>query len=262
LGLASLNGNVKREESAKLNNILVVENVTKRFANGRGVRNISFEMSRGDIFGLIGPNGAGKTTLLKIITGLIRPDQGDVRLFGHRLADRFEQAMERVGCLIETADVCDELSARDHLRLAARFYPRLPKSRIDEVLELVDLAAFKNEQAGIFSLGMKQRLALASALLSNPQLVLLDEPANGLDVEGMVEIRGLIRQLAAEQGTAFLISSHLMHDLGMIANRIGILYSGRLIENGTVDELLQEKTTLEQFVVSQIQQAKEAEYYA
>ncbi|MCC2685439.1 MAG: transporter [Paenibacillaceae bacterium] len=239
-----------------------LEQVSKRFANGRGVRDVSFEVRQGDIFGLIGPNGAGKTTLLKIITGLIRPDQGDVRLFGHRLTERFEQAMEQVGCIIETADFYEYLTAWDHLRMAARFYPQLPKSRIDEVLELVGLTAYKKEQAGIYSLGMKQRLALASALLSHPRLVILDEPTNGLDIEGMVEIRDLIGRLAREQGTTFLISSHMIHDLGLIANRVGILHNGLLIQDGYVDQLLQGKMTLEQYVVSQIQTAKEAGNYA
>ncbi|NGQ97521.1 ABC transporter ATP-binding protein [Brevibacillus sp. SYP-B805] len=241
--------------------ILEVKEVTKLYKNGRGVRNVSFDISKGDIFGLIGPNGAGKTTLLKLIMGLIRPDQGSIRIFGHCVSERFEQAMEIVGCIIETADAYDYMSAYDNLKLSARFYPDLPKTRIDQSLEQVGLAPYKRERVGGFSLGMKQRLALASALLSNPQLVILDEPTNGLDMEGMVDVRNTIQQLALEQGITFLISSHLIHDLSMIANRIGIMHNGSLIRLGKVNEWLTEEMTLEQYVISQIQALKEEEDY-
>lgn len=245
-----------------MNSLLEVQEVTKLFKNGRGVQNVSFEVGKGDIFGFIGPNGACKTTLLKIITGLIRPDHGTIRLFGYNTADRFEQAMERVGCIIETADAYEHMSSYDNLKLSARFYPDLPKNRIDQVLEQVSLAPYKKERVSGYSLGMKQRLALASALLSNPQLVILDEPTNGLDIEGMVDVRNTIRQLAHEQGITFLISSHMIHDLSMIVNRIGIMNHGSLICAGDVDDLLKGELTLEQYVISQIQTPKEADVYA
>src|SRR5690606_17846567 len=155
----------------------------------RGVRDISFEVAKGDIFGFIGPNGAGKTTILKIIMGLIHQDQGSVRILGHNVTEQFEQAIERVGCMIETADAYEYMSAFDNLKLAARFYPELPKSRIDEVLEQVGLTPYKKEKVSGFSFGMKQRLALGSALLSKPELVILDEPTNGLDFEGILDFR-------------------------------------------------------------------------
>jgi ABC-type multidrug transport system ATPase subunit len=249
---------VERSER-KLSNLLEVKEVTKLYKNGRGVRNVSFDVAKGDIFGFIGPNGAGKTSLMKIITGLIRQDHGTIRLFGHNVTDRFEQAMERVGCIIETADAYEYMSSYDNLKLSARFYPDLPSNRIDQVLEQVGLAPYKKERVGGYSLGMKQRLALASALLSNPQLVILDEPTNGLDIEGMVEVRNTIRQLAHEQGITFLISSHMIHDLSMIVNRIGIMNHGSLICTGNVDELLKGEMTLEQYVISQIQTPKEEE---
>jgi ABC-2 type transport system ATP-binding protein len=246
----------------KLGNLLEVKEVTKLYSKGRGVRNVSFDVSKGDIFGFVGPNGAGKTTILKIIMGLIQPDQGNVRIFGHIVTERFEQAMEHVGCIIETADAYDYMSAYDNLKLSARFYPDLPKTRIDQVLEQVGLSSYKIERVGGYSLGMKQRLALASALLSNPQLVILDEPTNGLDIQGMVDVRNSIQQLAHEQGITFLISSHMIHDLSMIVNRIGIMHNGSLIRIGKVNELLKEEMTLEQYVVSQTQTPKEADNYA
>lgn len=245
-----------------MDTLLEVQDVTKRYSNGRGVRNVSFDVMKGDIFGFIGPNGAGKTTVLKIILGLIRPDEGNVRIFGHPVAEAFEQAMGRVGCLIETADAYEYMSAYDNLKLSARFYRELPKTRMDQVLEQVGLAPYKHERVSGYSLGMKQRLGLASALLSNPELVLLDEPANGLDIEGMADVRNTILRLSKEQGITFLIASHLMHDLGMIANKIGIMHNGSLIRTGNVDELLQGGTTLEQFVLAQIQEQKDAKQHA
>jgi ABC-type multidrug transport system ATPase subunit len=146
----------------KLDQLLEVNDVTKLYKNGRGVRNVSFDVSRGDIFGFIGPNGAGKTTMLKIIMGLIRPDQGNVRIFGNNVTDHFEQAMERVGCIIETADAYEYMSAYDNLKLSARFYPDLPKTRIDQILEQVGLAPYKNERVGGYSLGMKQNRPMVS----------------------------------------------------------------------------------------------------
>ncbi|TDF94398.1 ABC transporter ATP-binding protein [Paenibacillus piri] len=244
-----------------MGSILEVEEVTKLYANGRGVRNISFEVCKGDIFGFIGPNGAGKTTMLKIMMGLIRPDRGSIRIFGHSVSDRFEQAMAQVGCMIETADAYEYLSAYDNLKLSARFYRDLPKTRISQVLEQVNLADYKKERVDVYSLGMKQRLALASALLSKPQVVILDEPTNGLDVEGMVEFRRVILQLAREEGITFIISSHLMHDLSMVANRIGIMNNGHLIRLGAVHELINKEVTLEEYVVSQIQFSQEGEYH-
>lgn len=242
-----------------MSTLLQVEAVSKRYGNGRGVREASLDVSAGEIYGLIGPNGAGKTTLLKMIVGLLRPDAGTIRLFGCSPDYGFEQAMARVGCLIETADAYEYMSAYDNLKLAARFYPDLPKTRIDEALEQVGLASYRREKVRGYSLGMKQRLGLASALLANPQLVVLDEPANGLDVEGMVEVRRTILQLARERGIAFLVSSHLIHDLGMIADRIGIMKEGRMIRQGAVRELPQDGQTLEQYVIAQIKQPEEAE---
>lgn len=233
--------------------LLQVDNVSKKFNNGRGVQNISFEVSKSEIFGFIGPNGAGKTTVLKIIIGLMRPDQGSIRISGHNIAEQFEQAMQRVGCMIETADAYEYMSAYDNLKLSARFYPNLPKTRIDEALERVGLTRYKKERVSGFSLGMKQRLALASSLLSNPELVILDEPANGLDIEGMVDLRNTIVRLSKEQGISFLISSHLIHDLSVIVNRVGIMNHGNLIRIGALDELVQGEMSLEKYVITQIQ---------
>jgi len=239
--------------------VVKVQGVTKRYPNGRGIRDISFEVNRGDIYGLFGPNGAGKTTLLKMLAGLCTPDRGQVSLFGHSIPDQFEQATEHASFLIETMEAYSYMSAYENLKLVARFYPGLPKNRIAETLEWVGLAAYRDEKVQRFSMGMKQRLALASALISNPKLVILDEPTNGLDIEGVVDVRNLLLRLARERSTTFLISSHRIDEMERVCNRIGILHEGVLIQQGKIHELLRDDTmTLEQYYLSQVKKAKES----
>lgn len=233
--------------------IIEVSGLTKQYSNQRGISNVSFEVEKGDIYGFFGPNGSGKTTVMKIMTGLSKADKGKVSLFGHDIATEFEQAMGRVGTLIETADAYEYMSGYKNLRMAARFYPDLRHTRIDEVLELVGLARYSREKVGHYSLGMKQRLGLAAAILADPQLVILDEPTNGLDIEGMVDVRETIVRLANEQAMTFFISSHLIHEMELMCSRIGILYEGKFIREGRVSELLAgQYTSLEQFFLEQI----------
>jgi ABC-2 type transport system ATP-binding protein len=236
--------------------ILEVKEISKIFKNGRGVKQVSFDVFKGDVFGFIGPNGSGKTTILKIIMGLIHPDKGNIRIFGHNIVNNFELAMKQVGCMVETADAYDYMTAFENLRLSARFYPEISKSRIYEVLEQVGLNPYKTEKVRNYSLGMKQRLALGSALLSNPKLVILDEPTNGLDIDGIIDCRNTIRNLASEKGITFLISSHMINELSMVANRIGIMKNGSLISFGNVSDLLKEGMTLEQFLISTLHSSK------
>lgn len=236
--------------------IVQVRRLSKRYRNGRGVREVDFEVRRGDIFGLCGPNGSGKTTVLKLVTGLCKPDSGDILLFGQPIREQFEPVMARVGSIVESADVYPYLSGYEHLRLAARFFPELPRTRIDEVLEWVDLTPYKREKAGGYSLGMKQRLALAAALLHRPELVILDEPANGLDIEGTVQLRELIGRLAANNGTTFIISSHMLDEMDRICSRVGFMYGGALICEAAVSELAT-LGSLEQAYLAEIRHAKE-----
>lgn len=234
-----------------MDKVLEVNDLTKIYPNKRGIKNISLEINQGDIFGLLGPNGAGKTTLMKIITGLCRADQGQVKIQGFNALDQFEQAMARVGCIIETADAYEYMSGQKNLELAARFYPQLNKTRIDEVLEIVGLSEFKKEKVENYSLGMKQRLALASAILAYPEFVILDEPTNGLDIEGMVEIRKMIVDLARDHRVTFFISSHLAHEMELMCNRIGIINHGKLVKEGMVSEILSGYSSLEDFFIQQ-----------
>ncbi|HQA58497.1 MAG TPA: ABC transporter ATP-binding protein [Acetivibrio sp.] len=232
--------------------VLKVVGVTKKYNNGRGIFDINLDVQRGDIFGFLGPNGAGKTTAMKIMTGLMSADSGDVEIFGHSITKEFEKAMRKVGCIIETAESYTYLSAYENLKLFSRFYDDVDNNRIDEVLELTGILKYKKEKVKNFSLGMKQRLGIAAAILSRPELVILDEPLNGLDVQGMIEIRKLIKLLAETEKTTFFISSHLIHDVELTCDRIGILYNGRLVNVDSKENILKNYASLENYYVSEM----------
>ncbi|MEY9093539.1 ABC transporter ATP-binding protein [Paenibacillus sp. RC84] len=233
--------------------ILEVSGLTKLYrGSGRGIREVSLRLEAGDVYGLLGPNGAGKTTLLKLITGLVRADGGTVTLFGADRNLHHEQAMANVGCMIESADFPDFLTAWQYLRQSARFYPQVTRQRMEEVLDTVGLLRVRQEKIKGFSTGMKQKLALAAAVLPRPKLVLLDEPTNGLDIEGTVMFRSLIRKMSAEEGTSFLISSHMIHELEQLCSRAGILAGGSLRIEADVSGLVLEGGTLEDFYMKEI----------
>lgn len=233
--------------------VIEIQNLTKIYANGRGIKDINLDIFQGDIFGFLGPNGAGKTTAMKLMTGLIRPDYGDVKIFGYSVINDYEKAMALVGSLIEIAEAYGYLSAFDNLRQLARFYPNIDQKRIDEVLELTGMSKYKHEKPKKFSLGMKQRLGLAAAILSRPKVVILDEPLNGLDVEGMIDIRKMIQHLAEQEQTTFFISSHLIHDVELTCNRIGVIYNGQLLNVERTQTILRNYATLENYFVSEVE---------
>lgn len=236
-----------------MDKVIEIKNLTKSYGNERGISNISLDIFKGDIFGFLGPNGAGKTTAMKIMTGLVRPDFGDVRIFGYSVSEEFEKAMKNVGCLIEIAESYQYLSAFENLKQLARYYPMVDHKRIDEVLELTGLIKFKNEKPKKFSLGMKQRLGLAAAILSKPKVVILDEPLNGLDVEGMIDIRKMIQYLTETEQTTFFISSHLIHDVELTCTRIGVIYNGKILNVESTHTILKNYATLENYFVSEVE---------
>lgn len=229
-----------------------ISELTKTFKNGRGISELNLEVDQGDIFGFLGPNGAGKTTAMKMITGLMKPDRGDVKIFGASILNDYVNAMKHVGCMIETAESFPYLTANENLKLFARFYPQVDQKRIDECLEITGMLKYRNEKSQKFSLGMKQRLGIAAAILSRPKLLILDEPLNGLDVEGMLEMRKLIKQLSQEEGTTFFISSHLIHDVELTCTRIGIIYGGKLVNVEYTQNILSYYSSLENFFVSEV----------
>lgn len=233
--------------------VIEIKGLSKVFKNGRGIMDINIDIHKGDIFGFLGPNGAGKTTAMKIMTGLTKPDNGDVKILGHSILEDFEKAMEKVGCIIETAESYPYLTAFVNLKQFSRYYNNIDSKRIEEVLELTGLLQYKNEKPRKFSLGMKQRLGIAAAILSKPEVVILDEPLNGLDVEGMIDVRNIIKDLAEREKTTFFISSHLIHDVELTCTSVGILYNGRMLNIDTTKNILNNYASLENYFISEVE---------
>lgn len=240
-----------------MTSILEIEDMTKSYRNKRGIQNIRMHLNQGDIYGLLGPNGAGKTTLLKTITGLAKANKGKITLFGQDIDQHGGAVLRRVGCMIESADFYDYVTAYQYLKLIAQFYSTLTEQHIRDAIQTVGLEPYGDSRVKYFSTGMKQRLALAAAILPQPDLVILDEPTNGLDVEGIVWFRQLVRTLASQHNITFLLSSHMIHELETLCNRVGIIYDGRLVIEGSVSELLQDNQTLEQYYMDQLGRARE-----
>ncbi|MDP1392984.1 MULTISPECIES: lantibiotic protection ABC transporter ATP-binding protein [Lysinibacillus] len=203
--------------------ILKTNNLNKAFKGQNIVDNLSLEIKRNSVYGLLGPNGAGKSTTLKMITGMLRPNAGDIIFNGHLWS---RKDLQDIGVLIETPPLYDNLTAKENLKVRT-IALGIPQSRIDEVLEIVDLTNTGKKRAGQFSLGMKQRLGIAIALLNKPKLLILDEPTNGLDPIGIQELRKLIRSLP-EQGITVILSSHILHEVEQVVDDIGIIAGGKL----------------------------------
>ncbi len=232
--------------------VIEITGLTKMYKNGRGITDINLEIDRGDIFGFLGPNGAGKTTAMKIMTGLMKADSGDVKIFGHSIFTDFEKAMQKVGCIIETAESYSFLTAYENLKQFSRYYSDVDNKRIDEVLDIVGIFKYRNEKTRNFSLGMKQRLGIAAAILSRPEVIILDEPLNGLDVEGMVDMRNLFKRLSETEKTTLFISSHLIHDVELTCNRIGIIFGGKILNVDYTENILKNYASLENYFISEV----------
>ncbi len=229
--------------------IIHTHELTKTFGNLVAVNNLELEVMRGDVFGFLGPNGSGKTTTIRMLLGLIRPTSGSISIFGLDNRTQMQAIQPRLGAIIETPVFYPYLSGIDNLRsVAAGSGMRLGKvnkQRIEEVLEIVDLREQANDAYRKYSLGMKQRLGIGAALLTDPELVLLDEPTNGLDPAGVHEIRLLIQRLASLGKTIF-VSSHILYEVQQVCNRVAILQKGRLLKQGNVQDLVRRS---EQIVV-------------
>ncbi|ASW56770.1 ATP-binding cassette domain-containing protein [Plantactinospora sp. KBS50] len=214
-------------------NLVRTTDLTKRYGGNQALDRVSLTVRRGEVYGFLGPNGAGKTTALRILLGLIRPTSGRVEVLGGRPGE--PATLARIGMLLESGAFYPYLSGRDNLRAFAR-YCRVREPRVDEVLEIVSLTDRAQDAFARYSLGMKQRLGLAAALLKDPELLILDEPTNGLDPAGMADIRVLIRRLA-DDGRTVLLSSHMLGEVQHVCDRVGMIAHGRLLREGTVDEL-------------------------
>lgn len=203
------------------------------------VEDISFSIDKGDVVGLIGPNGAGKTTIIKLILGLMRLSYGEVKINGYDIKKDFVKAIEKVGAIVENPDLYMYLSGYDNLQLTANYYKGISKERINEVIKIIGLEEKINDKVSTYSLGMKQRLAIGEAIINNPELLILDEPTNGLDIEGIVEMRNLIKDLS-EQGIAILISSHNLTEIDNLCNRIIAIKNGKIITNDSIENFKSE----------------------
>lgn len=218
--------------------ILKVENISKHFGNLKAVDELSFEVAAGEVFGFLGQNGSGKSTTIRMLLSLIHPTSGTIELFGKSLQKKRNQILEQVGAIIERPDLYPYLSAREHLQLFAKVRKqKINANAIEDTLHKVGLLDRAKDKVQTFSLGMKQRLGIAIALVHNPQLIILDEPTNGLDPQGIADIRKLIQDLAKE-GKTILVSSHLLAEIEQVATQILIIHKGKKVVAGSTQALL------------------------
>ncbi|MEA2166272.1 MAG: type transport system ATP-binding protein [Thermoanaerobaculia bacterium] len=223
---------------------LTASNLTKTIGARTIVDNVSFSLQQGEIFGFLGPNGAGKTTTIRMLVGLIRPTAGSVQICGYDIHRHFEDSMRCVGCIVENPDLYRFMTGRENLEHFARMLRAAP-SEIKRVAEAVSLDHRLDQRVGTYSLGMRQRLGIAQALLGDPKLLILDEPANGLDPAGIREIRELLRHLASERNMSIFISSHLLAEIELTCDRVAIIHKGRILREGSVRELISSRRDME-----------------
>ena len=216
--------------------VLECKSLNKKIGKKDILKNVSIEIQEGDILGFIGPNGAGKTTTIKLILGLQNINSGEVKINGYDIKNQFEKAIERVGTIVENPDLYMYMSGLDNLKMIARLYKNVDLKRIDEVIKLVGLENRIKDKVSKYSLGMRQRLGIAQAILHKPNLLILDEPTNGLDPEGIKQLRDLLTKLAKEEKMAILISSHNLAELESFCNKITIIQNGEIIETSTLED--------------------------
>lgn len=232
--------------------IIHTNQLTYDYAKGvNTLVDINLQVNRGDIYGFLGPNGSGKTTTLSLLLGLLKNQQGTIEIFGKDLQHHRKEILAQVGSLIENPSLYNHLTAKENLAIYREVYGA-STARLQEVLNRVGLTDTGNKKVKQFSLGMKQRLSLALALLAKPKLLILDEPTNGLDPAGILELRSLIKKLRDEEGITFLISSHILSEVERVVNRVGIIYKGRMRFQGSLHELhrLQQEQSLIQLDTS------------
>ena len=218
------------------NVVISTEAITRVFHRKTAVRDLSLEVQLGSIYAFLGPNGAGKSTTIRMLLGLLRPSRGNVTLFGLDLRHNRSEILARTGSLVETPSLYEHLSARENLEIPRRILDA-PRSDIDRVLQIVGLENASRNLVRTFSLGMKQRLGLAQAFLGKRELLILDEPTNGLDPAGIQEMRSLIKRLPAEHGVTVFLSSHLLTEVEQVATHVGMLSQGELVFQGSIEEL-------------------------
>ncbi|KSU84176.1 MULTISPECIES: ABC transporter ATP-binding protein [Fictibacillus] len=220
---------------------LSVKNLRKTIGKKDIIKGISFDLYPGEVFGFLGPNGAGKTTTIRMIVGLIKPSSGTVLIGGKNVQTHFGDAMKDLGCIVENPELYPYLTGWENLEHFARMDPSIPQKRLHEVVELVDMGNRIHDRVGTYSLGMRQRLGIAQALLGNPKLLILDEPTNGLDPAGIREMREFIRFLAEKEKLCVMVSSHLLSEIQLMCDRVAIISKGSIIRVDSVHALLAEQ---------------------
>lgn len=221
--------------------IVETKDLVKVFNKVKSVDNVNLKIKEGEIYGFLGPNGAGKSTTIKMLLGLISANSGEVYIFGKSIKENREEILKNIGALVESPSYYGHLTAYENLDILKRML-KLNKEEIEEKLKLVNLWEERNKKVNEFSLGMKQRLGIAQALMGNPKLLILDEPTNGLDPAGIIEIRNLIRYLAKEKKITIIISSHILNEIELVATEVGVINKGKLLYQGSLEDLKKNST--------------------
>ena len=235
--------------------ILKTSNLTKTYNGKEVVSNVSMNIKKGEIYGFLGPNGAGKTTIMKMMTNLVKPTSGEIEIFDQKLTDTSYDFLKRLGTIIEYPVFYERLTGRENLELHCEYMGYHDKGAIDKALDLVNLKNIDNKLVKDFSLGMKQRLGIARAITTKPELLILDEPINGLDPIGIKELRNLFKMLSKEYGITILISSHILGEIEQMADTIGVINSGRLIEEVSMQSIRESNTEYIELVTKNYKKA-------
>lgn len=228
--------------------VVQLQNATKKIGRNTVVDGLTFDIPAGEIFGFLGPNGAGKTTTIRMMVGLCRITGGDILIQGHSITKSFKKAIRHVGAIVENPDLYPYLTGYQNLKHFARMVPGVSHSRILEIAEAVGLQQRIGDKVKTYSLGMRQRLGIAQALLHRPSLLILDEPTNGLDPAGIHELRADLKRLAHEEGVAVFVSSHLLGEMELMCDRVGVLQHGRLVRLQSMKELLHKSGTAQVYI--------------
>ncbi len=233
-------------------------NVHKKIGKKEIIKGVNFSINKGEVFGFIGPNGAGKTTTIRMMVGLMNITEGDIKILGNSIKSNFHQAIKEVGAIVENPEMYAFMTGRQNLNHYARMNQDVTKDRVEEVIQLVGLEKAINEKVGKYSLGMRQRLGIAQALLHKPSILILDEPTNGLDPAGIREIRKYIRSLAENDGVSVIISSHLLSEIELMCDRIGVIQHGEIVKIQSLHESDEDAAGIVvSFEVDQAEQAKQ-----
>lgn len=225
-----------------MNYVIRTTNLFKKYKDKEIITDLNMNIKKGEIYGFLGPNGAGKTTIMKMILNLVKPNSGEVEMFGEKLNNKSYETLKRIGSIIEYPVFYDKLTGRENLQLHCEYMGYYDESAIDKVIDLVNLKGIDNKPVKNFSLGMKQRLGIARAILTKPELLILDEPINGLDPIGIKEVRDILKMLNKEYNITILISSHILGEIEQLADTIGIINNGKLIEEVSMESIREKNT--------------------